>query len=111
MITTQEFLVQVMATPFSDKVKQEIASMLAGTAELTPELHTQVIERLEQEIDEELEDIEMDPADAAELEKEVTEQLDLLEKNTTEAIETAESQMRELDEMSQKVDILERLHS
>jgi hypothetical protein len=111
MVTIQEFITELGSTAFSDAAKQDVMAMLSGQTELTPELHEKAMARLEQEIEADLKDVPLTPEDALAIDKEVEEELALIEQNATEAVQQMESQLRELDEMEQKVDVLERLHS
>ena len=109
-MTTQEFLSQLTDGSFSDSTIQEARAIIGDATELTPELAAKVAECLEREIEEDLKDVEIDPADATALEQELATELAAIEAATAKGYATAEKSLQDLVDMSQKVDVLERLH-
>ena len=110
-MTTQEFLTQLEASPFSEATKAEARSLIGTAAEITPEIKQQVLDCLQREVEEELKDIAIDPAEAATLEAQLDESLKAIEQEAADDQIHVEQEVRELSELSQKIDVLERLHS
>ncbi len=110
-MTTQEFLADLANEPFSDATKAEVASIIGTETVLTPDLLIKITECLEADVDEDLKDVEIDQAEADQLQKELDETLKAIEAEAVAAEAEMEKDVRELDELAQKVDVLERLHT
>ena len=110
-MTTQEFLSQLTEGTFSEATIQEVHTIVGDATEMSHELAAKVAECLEREIEDELKDVEIDPATATALEQELATELASIEEITAKGYAIAEKNLQELVDMSQKVDVLERLHS
>jgi len=110
-MTTQEFLSQVTDENFSAETQQEIRTIIGTATEMTPELAEQLSDCLERDIENDLKDVTVDPAAEAALEQELSTELSRIEGTTKLGYETVGKNLQELAEMSQKVDVLERLHT
>lgn len=110
-MTTQEFLQKLDASSFSDHIKADIRAAVSDATELTPALKATVLALMQTDIELDLADVAMDSAEVQQIEKELEDSLDQIEKEAQQDVETVEREVRDLADMSQKVDVLERLHS
>ena len=107
----QEFLSQIPPDTFSEATLQEVRAIIGDATEMTPEMADRVAECMEREMDEDLKDVEVDPAAVAILEQKLEADLAQIDAMTDAGTAAVEKDLQELADMSQKVDVLERLHS
>jgi hypothetical protein len=110
-MTTQEFLQNLDASSFSDHIKEDIRAAVGGATEFTPALKATVLALMQTDIELDLAGVPMDSAEVQQIEKDLENSLEQIEKEAQQDVEAVEREVRELADMSQKVDVLERLHS
>jgi hypothetical protein len=111
MMTTQEFLTRLEATPFSDAAQTDVRALVGDAVEMTPELHAQIMARLEREIDEDLKDIPVPAKEAEALEKELATKLADVERTLDENYALLEKDVVKLADLEQRAEVLARLNA
>lgn len=109
-MNTQEFLTNLDTSAFSEQTREKMRALIGDTTEITPELKASLLALMQEEIEQDLGDVPLDTMEAQTIEKELSDALEQIEQEAQADIETVEREVRELADMSQKVDVLERLH-
>ena len=110
-MTTQTFLSKLTPGLFSDVTLQQVHTIIGSATEITPELAAQLTACLEREIDDSLKNVVLEPETEAALDLELTIELAAAEEEAQKANELVENNLSTLQDMSKKVDVLERLHT
>ena len=110
-MTTSEFLVEFANEPFTESTKAAVIALIGDASEITPELSLAIASLLEDELENDLKDITIDPVEVEKLTKQLETELLTIEQEASADEATMEQEVRELDDLSKKVDVLERLHT
>jgi hypothetical protein len=110
-MNTQQFLADFEKEPFSAETKAQVISLIGTATEVSSEMFMSITEILQSELENDLKGVSLEADEVQKLQEELENGLRAIEEEAAVDQGVVAQEIGELDDLSKRIDILEKLHS